>query len=848
LDPRIEAIPAWWILRGEIARHQGQPKQAAEYYQQARSLVRRPDFAQSNPVIAQADLSWKPLLGLAQAQQDEGMFSQAYLHFSQLHAQLSNKQEVLDGLIKASFFIRRYDTMLQILEQSGPLLGISPTVRDLLAQLPALMSGKTPTNLEALVAQSEAETPQLSSDTFLVSVLIEFSVGLLQRGRHDLAQGMIKALLEQVPDQPLLWHNLALTYFARKEYAQAESYYRRALELDPGYFLSHFDLVKVLVMQNRKLEALTELYQLRQRHPQDPQVRQAIKQLEAEAPRATQASDAPYIFVFPVNPDWENGADLALQAYYQEFVAEDRVALAFVAKEQAGLLAKAKAWAESSFSAELLAPVVWLEKPLPMLPQRSAWILPWRLQPGAELREALSSSGYPLISTDMQLLQPAGQPLPARVMTETSGERRRVWLEAEVAALANQMRLAVNGVLKGQGQPRALQTHDLLPLSRGSEARVISYQEPVWPEGPGISVCMIVRDEAAVLARCLDSVQDQVEEIIVVDTGSRDSTREIAAGYPKVRLFEKEWTGDFAAARNEAVSHASQPWILALDADEYVQPGFIDSIRPYLHQSSQPDAYTFPVLALDSQGQQIPGQSLMCVPRLFPNQPVYTYRGRIHEMIFHQERESMRYYFLEQLPILHTGYQAEVVAAKQKHQRDTELLEGMIREQPEAKETQRMYVILAGLYRGAGEYERSLACIEAGLKVARDSLVRGMLLRRQVQMLYQLGRDAELLEISDPQDPYVAMYRSQSLHRLGRITEALEAAQLALQLVEAQALQPDPLALMLHREDILRDLSMVAEKNRDWELALYYFKRHLKLSPSEANWEHYKKLKQGTRG
>lgn len=83
-----------------------------------------------------------------------------------------------------------------------------------------------------------------------------------------------------------------------------------------------------------------------------------------------------------------------------------------------------------------------------------------------------------------------------------------------------------------------------------------------------ISLCMIVKNEEDVLARCLDSVADLVEEMIIVDTGSTDRTMEIAKSYPKVKLYEFAWIDDFAAARNFAFSKATQEYIYSADADE----------------------------------------------------------------------------------------------------------------------------------------------------------------------------------------------------------------------------------------------------------------------------------------
>lgn len=83
-----------------------------------------------------------------------------------------------------------------------------------------------------------------------------------------------------------------------------------------------------------------------------------------------------------------------------------------------------------------------------------------------------------------------------------------------------------------------------------------------------ISLCMIVKNEEKVLKRCLDSVADLVEELIIVDTGSTDGTMRIAGEYPHAKLYEFAWIDDFSAARNFAFSKATQEYIYSADADE----------------------------------------------------------------------------------------------------------------------------------------------------------------------------------------------------------------------------------------------------------------------------------------
>lgn len=82
-----------------------------------------------------------------------------------------------------------------------------------------------------------------------------------------------------------------------------------------------------------------------------------------------------------------------------------------------------------------------------------------------------------------------------------------------------------------------------------------------------ISLCMIVRNEEETLARCLDSVRDAVEEIIIVDTGSQDATRDIARRYTS-KVFGFPWRDDFSAARNAALEHVTREFWMWLDADD----------------------------------------------------------------------------------------------------------------------------------------------------------------------------------------------------------------------------------------------------------------------------------------
>lgn len=82
-----------------------------------------------------------------------------------------------------------------------------------------------------------------------------------------------------------------------------------------------------------------------------------------------------------------------------------------------------------------------------------------------------------------------------------------------------------------------------------------------------ISLCMIVKNEEKILARCLDSIAFLMDEIIIVDTGSTDSTKEIAKCYTD-QVYDFKWVDDFSAARNESFRYATKDYIYVADADE----------------------------------------------------------------------------------------------------------------------------------------------------------------------------------------------------------------------------------------------------------------------------------------
>lgn len=189
-----------------------------------------------------------------------------------------------------------------------------------------------------------------------------------------------------------------------------------------------------------------------------------------------------------------------------------------------------------------------------------------------------------------------------------------------------------------------------------------------------LSVCLIVKDEEEVLERCLESVREAADEIIVVDTGSTDRTKEIAAEFTD-KIYDFEWIKDFSAARNESIRYASGTWILIMDADEYFTPGDALKLRNYLTSVEPREDMVFAVNISSFLGKDRASAILSAgeVPRLFPNHFGIQFYRPIHEQLMSTKGIKL-HSFLAPISLFHTGYLKETIQSKSKSSRNAELL------------------------------------------------------------------------------------------------------------------------------------------------------------------------------
>ena len=147
-----------------------------------------------------------------------------------------------------------------------------------------------------------------------------------------------------------------------------------------------------------------------------------------------------------------------------------------------------------------------------------------------------------------------------------------------------------------------------------------------------ISLCMIVKNEERILARCLDSLKGLMDEMIIVDTGSTDRTKEIAAAYTD-QIFDFAWTGDFSEARNFAFSKAKMEYIYSADADEVIDRENQDKFRA-LKRAMLPEVEIVQMIYVTEQINH-PTENFArdLRPKLFKRLREFTWIEPVHETV-----------------------------------------------------------------------------------------------------------------------------------------------------------------------------------------------------------------------
>lgn len=195
---------------------------------------------------------------------------------------------------------------------------------------------------------------------------------------------------------------------------------------------------------------------------------------------------------------------------------------------------------------------------------------------------------------------------------------------------------------------------------------------------PTISLCMIVKNEEAFLAQCLDSVKDCVDEMIIVDTGSTDRTVEIAENYG-ARIYHHPWENDFSKHRNQSLSYATGNWIFILDADEELFAEDGQKVRHAVRENKA-DYYNCQFHDIKKDGSV---KGLFNLVRLFRNNRGMNFTQKVHEQLRIKGKGAF-----SAVRLRHYGYDLSQEKMDAKHLRTTTMLQEMLARPPEEAHTE----------------------------------------------------------------------------------------------------------------------------------------------------------------
>jgi glycosyltransferase involved in cell wall biosynthesis len=347
---------------------------------------------------------------------------------------------------------------------------------------------------------------------------------------------------------------------------------------------------------------------------------------------------------------------------------------------------------------------------------------------------------------------------------------------------------------------------------------------------PSVSFALILRNEEAKLPACLQSIAGIADEIIVVDTGSTDRTKEVAAGFG-AKVFDASWIDDFAAARNECIRHATGEWIFWLDADERIDeenrlklrrlfeslPKFTtdstgNTEKKIIHELTRIDtkqtpyqspltatgetpvpltthhslltthqnlAYVMKCLCVDPSGQPNSRHgTVVDHVRLFRNRPEHRWKYRVHEQILPALKTTGTEIRWTDIVIHHVGYQ-DPALTRHKLERNVRLLHLDHAEHPDDP-----YILfnLGWAYQELGKVPESLSFLHRSLQLSHpaDSIVK-KIYALLIQAHWRLGQRNDALAACRagrarcPADPELLYLEGQLLKDVGQADAAITA-------------------------------------------------------------------------
>lgn len=308
-----------------------------------------------------------------------------------------------------------------------------------------------------------------------------------------------------------------------------------------------------------------------------------------------------------------------------------------------------------------------------------------------------------------------------------------------------------------------------------------------------LSLCMIVKNEENTLSRCLESVKDIVDEIILVDTGSTDSTVEIAKSYG-AKIFFYKWDNSFANARNYSLSKASKDWILIMDADDELVREDKDKVALLINnEENKLNAYFGETLSYSGDLKNYNIYSNLNI-RFIRNGKGYKFIGDIHEQITPGSEDEKKQVFLGLVDIrfYHYGYLNETIIKKNKRKRNMAIIEKMLKNDPN---NAFMLYNMGVEYSAKGDYSEALKYLNKAYKNFTPTAGFGSkLILKMISCNESLGNLDEclkLIEVGQKYYPACTEYefcKANIFYKKQKYISAIESAKKCLAMGESPVL------------------------------------------------------------
>lgn len=347
-----------------------------------------------------------------------------------------------------------------------------------------------------------------------------------------------------------------------------------------------------------------------------------------------------------------------------------------------------------------------------------------------------------------------------------------------------------------------------------------------WGIRVKLSACMIVKNEADNIARCIDSYRNVVSEIIVVDTGSTDDTVDIAKELG-AKVFHYQWDNHFANARNYAIAQANGDWIIFLDADEYFAENMSEQI-PWLVKkavNSGHDAIACKLINIDTDKGSLLDEMFQI--RIFRRHKHIRFQNSIHEVLHKKNSGKVPTLFAgpSQLAIYHTGYSDSI--SRDKAARNLPLL---LDELDKTSNKSDLYQYLSDCYLTLDNWQESIRY--AKLFIDSGGSMRGYQTKPYINIITatakltqdpgSIYREIAAAVARFPQQPIFRFYLGRFFQNVKRYEAAYAEYQAAAALQAGyQDIEVNPLHASL--ADMYCSLGVLAEQRQWVEQALEYY-------------------------